>query len=107
MPLLRYQLQKKIGLGADDPEVITGKELETMSDKDLFNKVKTVSAYARVSPQHKLRITQQLLKHGEVVAVTGDGVNDAPALRAAHIGIAYGQDIIHLKDLLSKVLIEI
>ena len=78
-------------MGTDDPEVITGKELETMSDEDLFNKVKTVSVYARVSPQHKLRITQQLLKHGEVVAVTGDGVNDAPALKAAHIGIAMGR----------------
>lgn len=84
-------IAKKLGLGADDPEVITGKELETMSDEDLFNKVKTVSVYARVSPQHKLRITQQLLKHGEVVAVTGDGVNDAPALKAAHIGIAMGR----------------
>ncbi len=84
-------IAKKIGLGTDDPDVITGKELETMSDEDLFNKVKTVSVYARVSPQHKLRITQQLLKHGEVVAVTGDGVNDAPALKAAHIGIAMGK----------------
>src|SRR3989338_1443088 len=84
-------IAKKIGLGGDDPEVITGKELETMNDEDLFNKVKTVSVYARVSPQHKLRITQQLLKHGEVVAVTGDGVNDAPALKAAHIGIAMGR----------------
>lgn len=84
-------IAKKIGLGGDDPEVITGKELETMSDEDLFNKVKTVSVYARVSPQHKLRITQQLLKYGEVVAVTGDGVNDAPALKAAHIGIVMGR----------------
>ena len=84
-------IAKKIGLGGDDPDVITGKELETMSDEDLFNKVKTVSVYARVSPQHKLRITRQLLKHGEVVAVTGDGVNDAPALKAAHIGIAMGR----------------
>lgn len=84
-------IAKKLGLGGDDPEVITGRELETMSDKDLFHKVKTVSVYARISPQHKLRITQQLLKHGEVVAVTGDGVNDAPALKAAHIGIAMGR----------------
>lgn len=82
---------KKLSVGSDDPEVITGKELEIMSDEELFHKVKTVSVYARVSPQHKLRITQQLLKHGEVVAVTGDGVNDAPALKAAHIGIAMGK----------------
>lgn len=85
-------IAKKLGLGGDDHEVIVGKELETMSDEYLFNKVKTVSVYARVSPQHKLRITQQLLKHGEVVAVTGDGVNDAPALKAAHIRYCYGQD---------------
>ncbi len=84
-------IAKKLGLGEDDHEVIAGKELETMSDEELFHKVKTVSVYARVSPQHKLRITQQLLKHGEVVAVTGDGVNDAPALKAAHIGIAMGR----------------
>ena len=83
-------IANKLGLSGDDQEVILGKELETMSDEDLFNKVKAVSVYARVSPQHKLRITQQLLKHGEVVAVTGDGVNDAPALKAAHIGIAMG-----------------
>jgi magnesium-transporting ATPase (P-type) len=71
--------------------VLSGKEIETMSDADLFHLVQKVSVYARVSPQHKLRITQQLLKHGEIVAMTGDGVNDAPALKAAHIGVAMGK----------------
>lgn len=70
--------------------VLSGREIETMSDADLYHLVQKVSVYARVSPQHKLRITQQLLKHGEIVAMTGDGVNDAPALKAAHIGVAMG-----------------
>ncbi len=72
-------------------KVLIGQELETMSDVALFHLVQKVSVYARVAPQHKLRIVQQLLKHGEVVAVTGDGVNDAPALKAAHIGVAMGK----------------
>ena len=82
---------KMIGITHEKPEVLSGRELETMSDDDLFNRVKTVSVFARVSPHHKLRIVQQVMKHGEVVAVTGDGVNDAPALKAAHIGVAMGK----------------
>jgi potassium/sodium efflux P-type ATPase len=84
-------IAKKLGIGSDESDVLAGKDLETLSDKELFNKVKDISVYARVSPQHKLRITQQLLKHGDIVAITGDGVNDAPALKAAHIGIAMGK----------------
>jgi Ca2+-transporting ATPase len=79
------------GIARQRSEVLTGRELEAMSDDDLFGRVKEVSVYARVSPQHKLRIVQQVMKHGEVVAVTGDGVNDAPALKAAHIGVAMGK----------------
>jgi Ca2+-transporting ATPase len=84
-------IAERLGIGGDEPKVLTGKELEGMSEEELFRRVKDVSVYARVSPQHKLMIAQQLLKHGEVVAVTGDGVNDAPALKAAHIGIAMGR----------------
>jgi len=79
------------GIARERSEVLTGRELETMGDEDLFERVKNVSVYARVSPQHKLRIVKQFMKHGEVVAVTGDGVNDAPALKAAHIGVAMGK----------------
>lgn len=84
-------IAKKLGIDSGASEVITGRELEAMSDDELFEKLRDVSVYARVAPQHKLRIVQQLQKHGEVVAVTGDGVNDAPALKAAHIGIAMGR----------------
>ena len=84
-------IARRMGIGQAEPIVVTGKEIAVMSEEDLFHKVKTASVYARVSPQQKLAITQQLIKHGEVVAVTGDGVNDAPALKIAHIGIAMGR----------------
>jgi magnesium-transporting ATPase (P-type) len=72
-------------------KVLTGSQLETMSDEELYRLVQKISVFARVSPHHKYRITQQLMEHGEIVAVTGDGVNDAPALKGAHIGVAMGK----------------
>jgi len=84
-------IAKMLGIAGDESRVMTGQEIETMSDDELSNKVKDISVFARVSPKHKLRIVEQLIKYGEIVAVTGDGVNDAPALRAAHIGIAMGK----------------
>jgi len=81
---------KQLGIVAGEEGVLAGRELETMSDDALFERVQQVSVYARVAPEHKLRITRQLIRHGETVAMTGDGVNDAPALKAAHIGIAMG-----------------
>jgi P-type Ca2+ transporter type 2C len=84
-------LVKRAGPEGAVRNVLSGKELETMSDIALYHLVQKVSVYARVSPQHKLRITQQLIKRGEIVAMTGDGVNDAPALKSAHIGVAMGK----------------
>lgn len=78
-------------IGDEDNTVLTGQDLETMPDEELYEQVARVSVFSRVSPIHKLRIVQQLIKRGEVVAVTGDGVNDTPALKAAHIGVAMGK----------------
>lgn len=84
-------IAKELDIADENADVLTGKELNGMDNSTLFEKVKTISVYARVSPEHKLRIVQQLKKHGEIVAVTGDGVNDAPALKEAHLGIAMGK----------------
>jgi len=81
----------QIGIAAENTQVLEGRHIETMPDEELYEKARTTSVYARVAPAHKLRIVQQLIKQGEVVAVTGDGVNDAPALKAAHIGVAMGR----------------
>lgn len=83
-------IAKKINLQHTN-EVITGIQLEKMTDKELFEKVKTVNIFARVYPNHKMRIVNALQRDNKIVAMTGDGVNDAPALKKANIGIAMGQ----------------
>jgi P-type Ca2+ transporter type 2C len=76
--------------GLDAAHVLSGDDIETMTDESLAALVKSTSIFARIRPNQKLRIVQCLKSNGEIVAMTGDGVNDAPAIKAAHIGIAMG-----------------
>ena len=85
-----------IGIGRHrGPRVVSGPELDRMDDAELRRRIVDVDVFARVVPAHKLRVVKCLVDAGEVVAVTGDGVNDVPALRASHVGVAMGQGGTH------------
>lgn len=83
-------IARDLGMGADEAGALSGSELDAISDDELTRRVENISVYARVSPEHKLRIVKALRKVGHVVAMTGDGVNDAPAVKDADIGVAMG-----------------
>jgi Ca2+-transporting ATPase len=87
-PGTAQSIARQIGLPSN--QIVTGPELEKMGDSELQERLREVSIFSRVVPEQKLRLVQALKANGEVVAMTGDGVNDAPALKAAHIGIAMG-----------------
>ncbi|MFH1200147.1 MAG: cation-translocating P-type ATPase [Candidatus Micrarchaeota archaeon] len=81
-------IARELGIGGDS--ALSGPELEALSDAELQQRAKSVTVYARVSPEHKLRIVTALQKNGEIVAMTGDGVNDAPSIKKADVGISMG-----------------
>lgn len=84
-------IAKEIGIADEDSQILTGQELEKFSDEDLKEQITDYSVYARVSPEDKIRIVEAWQSKGEVVAMTGDGVNDAPSLQAADVGTAMGE----------------
>lgn len=83
-------IAKELGILHDGDEAVTGPELSAMSEEELAKRVRKISVYARVSPEDKIRIVKAWQAQGEIVSMTGDGVNDAPALKAADIGCAMG-----------------
>ena len=83
-------IAKQIGIYEDGDMALTGEELDALSDEELARDITKISVYARVSPENKIRIVDAWQKNGNIVAMTGDGVNDAPALKKADIGVAMG-----------------
>jgi Ca2+-transporting ATPase len=99
-------IANEIGIETDEESIIEGNEMDKLSDKELKKRVKEIRIYARVSPKHKLRIIDAWQKHGEVVAMLGDGVNDAPALKTSDIGVAVGSGTDVAKETSDIVLLD-
>ena len=89
--LTAQTIAKEADIWREGDNVLTGEEIDKMSDDELAEKLASTSVFARVTPEHKLRIIQAHRKRGEIVAMTGDGVNDAPSLVAADLGVAMGK----------------
>lgn len=99
-------IAKELGMSHASKNILTGEELEKLDDRDLQNIIKDISVYARVTPSDKIRIVRALQARREVVAMTGDGINDAPAIKAADIGIALGSGTDVAKETADMVLLD-
>ncbi len=99
-------IASELGMKISDDNIATGADLDKMDDEELLEHVQRVDVYARVNPHHKLRIVKALKARGEVVAMTGDGINDSPALKAADIGIALGNGTDIAKETSDMVLLD-
>jgi len=104
--LTAQAIAEEVGIYEDDDLVITGHQLEAMNEETLSTRIDRVSVFARVNPEHKLRIVEMLRRHGHVIAMTGDGVNDAPALKSADIGIAMNSGTDVSKDAADMILLD-
>jgi len=85
-----FAIAKELNITNDSSQVISGTELDKMSDEELNNRIESIRVFARVSPEHKVKIVRALKEKGNIVSMTGDGVNDAPSLKMADIGVAMG-----------------
>ncbi|KIL41264.1 HAD family hydrolase [Gordoniibacillus kamchatkensis] len=90
-PITAIAIAKQIGIYDDSRQVLSGHEMDRMTDEELDPVVEQVSIFARVTPEHKLRIVKALQRRGHIVAMTGDGVNDTPAIKQANVGVAMGR----------------
>ncbi len=104
--LTAASIAKEIGLSAGKKNIISGHELAQLDDKQLKEKVKDITVYARVTPEDKLRIVKAWQDRGHVVAMTGDGINDAPALKKANIGISVGSGTDVAKETADMILLD-
>lgn len=85
-----FAIAKELGIASDEKETITGHDLDQLSERELIDQVNKIRVFARVSPEHKVKIVKALKENGEIASMTGDGVNDAPSLRQADVGVAMG-----------------
>ena len=90
-PITAIAIAKELGIGDSNTKVLTGQDLDRLSDEELVRTVEEISIFARVTPEHKLRIVTAYQKCGHIVAMTGDGVNDTPAIKQSNVGIAMGR----------------